>query len=198
MTIGSPPLRPILSSKPSYSFCFHPAEPFTCITHSQHIHPLLALLIPITPLTNHLPIILQVMLTMLLINYDSFPYDSYALCHRICSFSFDLLIPCFPPLSFGPHAMISPYSWLCTPFYLCFCSFPWLSSLFRLSPSITQPDYTAYQSLTNFLQIAYQALSHLCLQGHSSSCINTSSQRLQGSVCFPLNKATTFTLPHCL
>jgi len=31
---------------------------------------------------------------------------------------------------------------------------------------MTQPDYTAYQLLTNFLPISYQALSHLCLQGH--------------------------------
>jgi len=40
-----------------------------------------------------------------------------------------------------------------------------------LSPSMTQPDYTAYQLLTNFLPVSYQALSHLCLQGHSLSCI---------------------------
>jgi len=51
--------------------------------------------------------------------------------------------------------------------------------------------------LTNHLPISYQVLSHLCLQGHPS-CIYTSSQRLQGSVCFPLNKAITFTLPLCL
>jgi len=89
---------------------------------------------------------------------DSCPYASYALCHRICSFSFNLLIPCFPPLSFGPHAMIFLYSWLCTPFYLCFCPFPWFSTLFRLSSLITQPDYTAYQSLTKHLVIcAYRA-----------------------------------------
>jgi len=136
---------------------------------------------PYQSLTNHPS---NQCLSCCLSIHDSYPYDSYALCHCICSFNFDLLIPCFPPLSFGPHAMIFPYSWLYTPFYLCFCSFPWLSSLFRLSPSMTQPDYTAYWLLTNFLPISYQALSHLCLQGHSPSCINTSSQRLQGRVCF--------------
>ena len=49
----------------------------------------------------------------------------------------------------------------------------------------------SYQSLTKHLVIcAYRATAPLLYK--------YSSQRLQGSVCFPLNKATTFTLPHSL
>jgi len=50
-------------------------------------------------------------------------------------------------------------------------SFPLLSTLLSLSPSLTQPHYSSYQSLTNGWPISYQALSNFCLQGYSLSCI---------------------------
>ena len=83
------------------------------------------------------------------------------------------------------------------PFLPMFCSFPWLSSLFRLSPSMTQPDYTAYQLLTKHLVIcAYRATAPPVYKPAAKGCKEVSASP---SIKRPQSLSLTlYKLPLCL
>ena len=121
-------VRSILLLSPSHSHqwhCFRSSSPDLKFNQSQvvlpfhlnyteslwltllHIiHPLWHYKSPLFPLSITYQSSYKSCLLCCLPFPDSCPYASYALCHHICSFSFDLLIPCFTPVSYYPHAMI--------------------------------------------------------------------------------------------